>query len=163
MMPSKTTVSAKTLEYSLPSIFRSYEPGSFSESLSQILVTKEVEIPTYSLANRGAAAGSFILYDRFPEPGSNVQYAVYDFCVNVSAIPQVKAVTYQIENNIVIIWTFISKRDKEVRRLIYEKEMKLMSSYSNTVFDFNVVTISDYSDTFIPQDLQGTLSYYVNY
>lgn len=162
-MPSETGVLAKTLTYSFPVIFRSYRSESFSLSLSQTSVRQETEISNSYLVNRKPATGSFAFYDTFPEPAPNPQHAAYSFCVHVSAIPEVKAVTYQTENDIIIVWTFISKRDKRVRRLIYEREMELMESYPNMIFDFNVVNIANYSESFIPQDLQGYLSYYKNF
>jgi len=113
-------------------------------------------------ANSRTVSTSFEFHNTFPEPVLDPQHAVYEFCVNVSVIPEIKAVTYQTENGIVIVWTFISKRDKKVRRLIYEREMELMRSYPNIVFDFNVVR-ANHLETFIPQDLQGYLSYYKNY
>ncbi len=161
-MPSETGVLTKAFTYSFPVIFRLYGFGTFSLSLSQTSVRQEAEISTGYWVNRKPATDSFAFYDIFPEPAPSPKHAVYEFCVNVSAIPEIKAVTYQTENDIVIVWTFISKRDKKVRRLIYEREMELMRSYPNIVFDFNVVR-ANHLETFIPQDLQGYLSYYKNY
>ena len=162
-MQSKTAIATKNVIYSYPIIFCSYRPDSFSFSLSEAPGRPEEGIQISYQTDRKPAGSSFAFYNIIPELKQNPQHAVYDFCVSISAIHEVKAVTYQTENNNVLVWSFISKRDKKVRRLIYEKEMKLMQNYPNMVFDFNVVTISSYSETFIPQDLQGYLVYYRDY
>jgi hypothetical protein len=162
-MQSKTAIAGKNIIYSYPIIFRSYKSDSFSFSHSEATDVPEKGIQISYQADRKPAGYSFASYTILPELKQNPQHAVYDFCVSISTIHEVKAVTYQTENSNVLVWSFISKRDKQVRRLIYEKEMKLMGNYPDMVFDFNVVTISRYSETFIPQDLQGYLVYYRDY
>lgn len=90
------------------------------------------------------------------------RHAVYHFSRSVIAISEVKAVTFQVEDNIIRVWTFIARRDKMVRKAIYEKELCLMDSYPNMIFDFNVVSIRSLSEPFIPQNLHGFLSFYRN-
>ncbi len=57
------------------------------------------------------------------------QKPVYHFSHSISVIPEVKAVTFQMESGIIRVWTFILKRDKKIRKSIYMKELDLMDEY----------------------------------
>jgi hypothetical protein len=94
-----------------------------------------------------------------PEVKQTPEHALYDFSVRVSTIEEVRAVTYQIERNIIRVWSFIERRNKEIRKSIYEKEFQLMGRYNKLIFDFNVVVLKS-DEPLIPQDIQGFITYY---
>jgi len=99
-----------------------------------------------------------------PLDKSIAKLALYEFSKRVAIQKEVVAVNFEMEKEVIRIWTFIGKRDKQVRRSIYTQELELMDAFPSLVFDFNVVSLEDLkSKPFLPADLQGYLIFYRNY
>lgn len=64
--------------------------------------------------------------------------AVYEFSKRIWNLPDVVAVTHALDRGINLIWTFVTKRDKGLRRRIYAQERWLMGEYPDLVFNFHV-------------------------
>ncbi len=149
----KTQASGKIIRSYSPTIFLSHH-GSFSSS-PDLLANKK---PSSCIEVGTGLSMSIYIYN-LSEIIQTPEHSLYDFSVGVSKIEEVKAVTYQTEHNIIRVWTFIEKRDKNIRKSVYEKELELMEKYNNLIFDFNVVVLN-YGEPLIPQDLQGSITYY---
>lgn len=163
-MSTETKMIGKTLIGFSPAIYLSYGhlgyfsvPGSrpISEKSDEAVLECVEHTTLYGMPSEYYTY-TFVTSEQTP------QHAVYAFSHSISVIPEVKAVTFQIEDEIIRLWTFISKRDKTVRKSIYMKELDLMDTYSGMVFDFNVVSVRSFSEPFIPQNLHGSLSFYRN-
>lgn len=159
-MSNDTKALGQILRSSNPAIYQSYgDLGCFSlrdpKPLSEEKSSAECVRPNI-------APSSSFHFCAFPAPELTPRHALYDFSVEVSKVQEVKAVASHIENDIIRVWTFISKRDKAVRKSIYKKELYLMDKYPEMVFDFNVVSIRNFSGPFVPQNLHGSLSFYRN-
>lgn len=90
-----------------------------------------------------------------------IETATYYFAKRVARISEVIVVTYSTEGDIHLIWTFISRRSKEIRRRIYEEELQLMREFRELTFDFNVVALDQVQGQgFLPDDLQGRIVFY---
>jgi len=163
-MSTETKILGETLRNFSPAIYLSSgDLGCFSLSGSKPLSNKvdETELKWDELVVPQRVSSEYYVFT-FYGAEQSPEHAVYDFSRNTINISEVKAVTFQIENDVIRIWTFISKRDKAVRKAIYMKELDLMDDYPNMIFDFNVVAIRDFSEPFIPQNLHGSLCFYRN-
>lgn len=90
-----------------------------------------------------------------------MEAAIEVFARRVALVPAVRAVSYASDRAAHLIWTFISQRDKALRRQVYEEELRLMSEFPHFRFDFNVVALDRAErPAFLPDDLQGRLIYY---
>lgn len=49
--------------------------------------------------------------------------------------------THGVDRGIHLVWTVLRKRDKFVRRRIYEHERALMTAYPDLVFNFHVAAL----------------------
>lgn len=166
-MFTETKILGETLHHSSPTIYMSSgdcgDLGCFSLSGSKPL-SNELDKTAFEYVELIAPQRMYSEYYVLTFHGTeqSPQHAVCCFSHNIINISEVKAVTFQIENDVIRVWTFISKRDKAVRKAIYMKELDLMDDYPNMVFDFNVVSIRSFSEPFIPQNLHGSLSFYRN-
>jgi len=87
--------------------------------------------------------------------------AIYFFARRVATIPDVLAVTYSMDADVHLVWTFIRQRDKAIRRAVYEQELQLMDTFPTFIFDFNVVAIDPTQGRpLLPDDLQGRIVLY---
>ena len=135
-MEEATGTACKILRDYNPVIYLSSgDPGFFSLQASKPSPGKDER----AFECMGCNSASSVYYEvySFPEPKFTPEYALYSFATNVLDIFEIKAITYQLESNIIRVWTFIAKRDKTVRRRIYLKELALMDSYPDMIFDFN--------------------------
>lgn len=79
----------------------------------------------------------------------------------ISPIPEAIAVTHAIEGDINRVWTFVKSRDKSVRRRIYLEELRILDSFPEYSFDFNVAAVQDVPGcALLPDDLQGRIVFY---
>lgn len=87
--------------------------------------------------------------------------AIYEFAEKVSNLGFVRAVSWNSEDESVHVWTFIDRRDKDLRRQIYTIEFELMTKFDDLKFDFNVVSLSTLGEgPFAPSDSRGQLVFY---
>lgn len=108
--------------------------------------------------------GALLDIRQVPLDKDKIKWALYEFSKKVAQQKEVVAVTCEAEKEVIRIWTFIKKRDKQVRRSIYTWELELMNSFPDLIFDFNVVSLEASRERpFIPSDLQGYLIFYRNY
>jgi len=137
------------------------ELGVFSSSTAPVF-DNEIKDKDEEFECIGYSPNRDVFFERnsFPKPEISPKFALYTFSMAVSDIPEVTAVTYQIEQETIRVWTFIPKRDKAIRRSIYEEEFALMDNYPNMIFDFNVVSLEDFASSFIYQDSHGYLVFY---
>jgi hypothetical protein len=99
--------------------------------------------------------------DPAPSQAKGVEAAAYLFAKRVARISEVRAVTYATERETYVIWTFIARRNKAVRREAYEQELGLMHEFSAIAFDFNVVALDQIEERpLLPDDLQGRIVFY---
>ncbi|MFQ6034209.1 MAG: hypothetical protein ACE5KR_05035, partial [Candidatus Bipolaricaulia bacterium] len=61
------------------------------------------------------------------------------FGESVSTISQVRYVAVWAEDGTVHLWTIIPKRDREVQRKIYGKELEILERFPAMNFDFNII------------------------
>jgi len=101
------------------------------------------------------------MVNQTPLDGSVINHALYEFAKKIAMIREVIALTYEKEKEVIRTWTFIEKRDKQVRRNIYKRELELMDAFPTFTFDFNVVSLERLrTKPLIPDDLQGYLVFY---
>lgn len=95
-------------------------------------------------------------------PGKQgIEAAVYRFSKRVGRISELVAVTYSVDRDVCLIWTFIRRRDKLVRRQIYEQELELMREFAEIRFDFNVVALDRTEEqAYLPDDIHGQIVFY---
>jgi len=158
-METATGQSANLIKQNPPAIFLQYgNPAciAVSSAVTFGITPKESSFLTASVAKVVLEA-----IDQPPLDGSIVSQALYEFSKKTVKIKEVIAVTYEKEKEVIRLWTFIEKRDKQVRRTIYKGELELMDSFPNLVFDFDVVSIERLkTKPLIPSDLQGYLVFY---
>lgn len=93
-------------------------------------------------------------------PGRAVA-AAYAFAQTVAAIKDVVAVMHAIDDEVHLIWTFICRRDKEVRRRVYACELWLMEQYPGLLCDFNVIARDQVPDEpLLAVDPRGEIVFY---
>jgi hypothetical protein len=91
----------------------------------------------------------------------NTDEALLDFSAALRDIPEVVAITHSRDHSVNLVWTFIRRRDLNVRRRVYAYERSLMERYPSLSFDFNVVSLDQSIDgALVPDDLQGRLIMY---
>ncbi len=156
-MPTQTAILSEPLidSDSAPPIrlSREIEWYSMTDSEAQIQQQDDEPVSTLRLWLRYCQS-PFLAAEKTPEN------AVCDFSDSVSAIPEVMAITYQMEDDAILVWTFISRRDKAVRALVYEMELNLMERYPALLFDFHVLSKENLLEPFIPQNLPGSVTFY---
>lgn len=157
-MRTESVRSARLFCYSDPTIFESHR-GKISYSSN----ATKTEIVVPGSGEREASAMRYEVSWALPDRERTPKHAVYDFSVEVSKIREVKAISYQVENGIIRVWTFIPRRERSIQRLIYNKEMQLMLKYPELIFDFNVICFKSLSERFIPDDMYGGLSFFRNH
>jgi len=87
--------------------------------------------------------------------------ALLEFGKSVRSIPGVLAVSHAKDHDRNLVWTFITARDKALRKQIYQCERALMARYPNLPFDFNVVALEQRAaGSLVPDDLQGRVVMY---
>ena len=102
----------------------------------------------------------FEVIDSRPQTSDEVGIAVYTFARRLRATAA-RAVAYATEGPVIFVWTFIPARDKDVRRVIYNEERRLMGEFPGLTFDFNVLSVDRLAGRpFVPDDFQGRLVYY---
>jgi hypothetical protein len=134
-------------------------------AISRVGVIKSGGLTTTTVEDASPVRGplSFLATDliqwiieSFPRTTDRVGSAAYMFAKKVSALREVEAVTHVVDRNVNIIWTFIGRRDKAVRRLIYQQEMAIMQDFPDLIFDFNVVSLDQIAKaSLLPEDVQG--------
>jgi hypothetical protein len=103
----------------------------------------------------------FDVVDSRPRASDRVGTALYSLAQNLRTIEPVRALTYATEGDVHLVWSFIRRRDKEIRRRIYTEEHRLMATFPDLTFDFNVVALDSVgSRPLLPDDVQGQLVYY---
>ena len=91
----------------------------------------------------------------------DVESALSEFSAKVVQVSDVVALTYAKERHVHLVWTFIRRRDRAVRREIYALERWLMDRYPALTFDFNVLALGQTeTGTLVPDDLQGRVVMY---
>ncbi len=91
----------------------------------------------------------------------DVDSALISFARSLVGIPDVVAVTHAKERHANLVWTFIRRRDKGVRKAIYAMERALMADFPDLTFDFNVVALDQGTrGALVPDDLQGRMILY---
>jgi hypothetical protein len=112
-------------------------------------------------ASQSAAEKPWEIIDSAPPRDSRLDEATYRFSKNIWGLPSVIAVTHAKDGNVNLIWTFIKRRDKAVRKDIYAQERELMAEHPDLLFDFNVVALDQgIHGTLVPDDLQGRVVMY---
>lgn len=158
-MESVSSTSGNVIIGSMPVVYLLHgDPGTFSltakgpdMSQDEIIQCIGCNLPSsLSMEWRSSPIGSEIR----PEA------AVYAFSEGIAEIKQVQAVTYNVESDVIRIWTFINARNKGIQRAIYQKELSLMERFPSLIFDFNVVSDADFAGPLVPQNLRGHLSFY---
>lgn len=87
--------------------------------------------------------------------------ALLEFVKSVRTIPGVIAVSHAKDHDRNLVWTFITARDKALRKQIYGRERALMARYPDLPFDFNAVALEQRAaGSLIPDDLQGRVVMY---
>jgi hypothetical protein len=148
------------------SLFKQNPPAIFLQHSSPMCVAVSSAV-TFGIASREflpsiALVGTVVfVVNQPPLDGGVINRALYEFTKKIAMIKEVIALTYEKEREVVRIWTFIEKRDKQVRRNIYNRELELMDAFPTFTFDFNVVSLERLSKKpLIPDDLQGYLVFY---
>ena len=96
-----------------------------------------------------------------PNPPDDFESALTEFSNGMRDLPQVVGVSHAKDRGLNLVWTFIRRRDKDVRRQVYAQERSLMARYPRLVFDFNVVALDQgVTGALVPDDLQGRLILY---
>lgn len=148
------------------SLFKQSTPAIFLQHGSPpcVAVSSAVTfgIPSMEFLPSIALVGTVVfVVNQTPLDGSVINHALYEFAKKIAMIKEVIALTYEREKEVVRIWTFIEKRDKQVRRNIYNRELELMDAFPTFTFDFNVVSLERLrTKPLIPDDLQGYLVFY---
>ncbi|MEM3335881.1 MAG: hypothetical protein QXY47_07610 [Thermoplasmata archaeon] len=73
------------------------------------------------------------------ELADKVTNATIEFISKVSKISGVTKVAYKPKGNIITIWTFINKPDKDLQFSVYEIEQQIIEKYPELVFDFTII------------------------
>lgn len=81
------------------------------------------------------------------ELADKVTNATIEFISKVSKISGVTKVAYKPKGNIITIWTFINKPDKDLQFSVYEIEQQIIEKYPELVFDFTIIFKGDESPT----------------
>lgn len=120
---------------------------------------RPIKAHSYSTVTVGAIHWDVI------EPASRqkigIEAAIFHFAKRVSGVSEVVAVTYSTDGEVHLIWTFISRRTKDIRRHVYEEELQLMRKFRELTFDFNVVSLDRVeAQGFLADDLQGQIVFY---
>jgi hypothetical protein len=104
---------------------------------------------------------SRVFIDSAPESSHRVAGAVYLFSKRLSTMSELRAVAHSTERGVHLVWSFIDRRDKRSRARIYEEERRLMVEFPDLTFDFNVVSLDQFSGgPFVPDDVQGQIVFY---
>jgi hypothetical protein len=160
-MDTTTIYSGQIHQRNIPAIFLQHgSPNSIAVSSASV-GTVGVSLIESSFSTASATKLEFEAIHQAPLNGNSTDLALFEFSKKMSKEKEVVAVTFEKENEIIRIWTFIEKRDKQVRRAIYIRELELMDAFTNLIFDFNVVSREGVKmKPFIPADLQGYLVFY---
>lgn len=90
-----------------------------------------------------------------------VEAAAFYFAKRLARISDIIAVTYATEGQVHLVWVFTRRRNKAIRRQVYEEELRLMDEFSDMTFDFNTVAMDQAeSRPFLPDDYQGQIVLY---
>ena len=158
-MITVTEDSGQLYQQNTPAIFLQYG-GTRCMAVSSA-ITLGLEPLRYSIGTASVSKVEIEAIHQLPLDQNQTNKALYEFSKNISLEKEVVAVTYETEMEIIRIWTFIEKRDKKVRRSIYDRELDLMEAFPRLVFDFNVVSLEGLrTKPFIPIDLKGYLVFY---
>ncbi|GLI52392.1 hypothetical protein [Thermodesulfovibrio yellowstonii] len=76
-----------------------------------------------------------------------VTNAIIEFISKVARFPEVIKVAYKPKGNIITIWTFIKKPEKNLLFSIYEIEHQIMEKFPELIFDFTVIFKNSESPT----------------
>lgn len=121
----------------------------------------EDDQPAAVTFDRGLGAETWEVVDAFPTGRDRSEEAAFSFARRVSLFPEVVAVSYALDGDVNLIWTFIRQRDKAVRRRVYLEELVLMDQFPGMTFDFNVVSLDETRPALlVADDLQGWLVFY---
>jgi hypothetical protein len=103
----------------------------------------------------------FDVVDSRPRASDRAGLAVYTFAKRLRSREAVKAVAYATEGKVHLLWTFIMRRQKDIRAQVYEEERRLMDEFPDLTFDFNVLSLDRFSSgPLLPDDMQGQFVYY---
>lgn len=127
-----TGVVAEDRHVSLAALVRGY-----SQTFTSTEETTDTKAGDASPTVSGAALWEVI----DPAPQSDSEAAIYHFAKSVWHLPSVVAVTHSEDRNVHLLWTFIRKRDKALRKEIYARERALMDRFPVLVFNFNVAAL----------------------
>ena len=106
-------------------------------------------------------AVSHVFIDASPSPADRVGAALYSFAKRLRGLPNLRAIVYAHEGGVQLVWTFIERRDKAVRRTVYEAERRLMDECPDLAFDFNVISLDQYHDrSLLADDVRGSIVFY---
>lgn len=152
-----------TIKSSVP--YPSFEPPTAAIYLpdSSTYVTRELKWPTKGHSPPTVTAGQShwdVIEPASPQ-GKGIEAASHLFAKRVARIAAVLAVAYSVEGDVYLVWTFISRRAKHIRRCIYEEELRLMQEFPELTFDFNVVSLDSAEVRgLLPDDLYGRIVFY---
>lgn len=81
-------------------------------------------------------------------------------CEKLKSHPAVKDVYIWAEGNIVYIRVVTPSDDRETQYSIYEKEREVWDKHPNTLFDFRLVSLKDFSEDYIIKNIipEGAVS-----
>ena len=104
---------------------------------------------------------SHVFIDASPSPSDRAGAALYRFAKHLRGLHDLRAIAYAHERGIQLVWTFIERRDKTVRRTIYEAERWLMDEFPDLTFDFNVVSLDHHhGGPLLADDVQGSIVFH---
>lgn len=92
-----------------------------------------------SISKKKEPSNPFITPIVTQEIADRVSNATIEFISKVSKIPGVTKIAYKPKGNVVTIWTFINKPDKEIQFSVYEIEQQIMEKYPELIFDFTII------------------------
>lgn len=143
----------------------SFEPAAAATYLpdSSTYVTRELKWPAKGHSNLTVTAGQshWDVIEPASSQGKGIEAASHLFAKRVARTAAVLAVAYSAEGDVYLVWTFISRRAKQIRRRIYEEELRLMHEFPELTFDFNVVSLDSAEVSgLLPDDLYGRIVFY---
>lgn len=73
------------------------------------------------------------------ELSDKITNAVLQFFSKTSKISGIKKIAYKHKGQIVTIWTYIDKPEKDILFRIYSIEQQMIENFQNITFDFTVI------------------------